>query len=95
MGLMLTVAEIRLALRSFMKIGVMVFLCHDVNDIFLEGTKAARYAKNELLTNGLMGVFVLTWFSSRMYYFPAYVIRSVWNEPLEVRRYGWLLIDYG
>ena len=30
--------------HSFVRVGAMVFLCHDVNDIFLEGAKMARYA---------------------------------------------------
>ena len=29
---------------SFVKVGAMVFLCHDINDIFMEGAKMARYA---------------------------------------------------
>jgi len=32
------------ALRRLTKIGVVVFLLHDVNDIFLESAKMARYA---------------------------------------------------
>ena len=31
---------------SFVKVGAMVFLCHDVNDIFMEGAKMARYAEH-------------------------------------------------
>ena len=33
-------------LRSFVKVGAMVFLCHDINDIFLEACKMARYAEH-------------------------------------------------
>lgn len=32
--------------RSFVKVGAMVFLCHDINDIFLEACKMARYAEH-------------------------------------------------
>ena len=62
----------------------MVFLCHDVNDIFMEGAKMARYAEHKWLPTALFAVFMLSWFASRIYYFPAYVIRSVYHEPIEV-----------
>jgi hypothetical protein len=31
---------------SFVKVGAMVFLCHDINDIFLESAKMARYTEH-------------------------------------------------
>ena len=70
---------------SFVKVGAMVFLCHDVNDIFMEGAKMARYAEHKWLPTALFAVFMLSWFTSRIYYFPAYVIRSVYHEPIEVQ----------
>ena len=72
---------------SFVKVGAMVFLCHDVNDIFMEGAKMARYAEHKWLPTALFAVFMLSWFTSRIYYFPAYVIRSVYHEPIEVQCY--------
>ena len=72
---------------SFVKVGAMVFLCHDVNDIFMEGAKMARYAEHKWLPTALFAVFMLSWFTSRIYYFPAYVIRSVYHEPIEVQSY--------
>ena len=63
----------------------MVFLCHDLNDIFMEGAKMARYADHGWLPTALFVVFMLSWFASRIYYFPVYVIRSVYYEPIEVR----------
>jgi hypothetical protein len=70
---------------SFVKVGAMVFLCHDINDIFMEGAKMARYADHGWLPTALFAVFMLSWFASRIYYFPVYVIRSVYYEPTEVR----------
>ena len=63
----------------------MVFLCHDINDIFMEGAKMARYADHGWLPTALFAMFMLSWFASRIYYFPVYVIRSVYYEPIEVR----------
>lgn len=63
----------------------MVFLCHDINDIFLEAAKMARYAQQKTAPNVLFVAFMLSWFASRIFYFPVYLIRSVYYEPIEVR----------
>lgn len=68
-----------------MKIGIMVFLCHDVNDIFMEVAKLCRYAQREGLATCMFTVFLISWFASRMIYFPLWCIRSAWSEPLTVR----------
>jgi len=66
---------------NFMKIGIMVFLCHDINDVFMETAKMTKYAKRETLANFLFALFVVSWFLSRMFYFPVWIIRSAWTEP--------------
>lgn len=62
----------------------MVFLVHDINDIFMEAAKMARYAGRSTLCTSLFVTFMLTWFASRIYYFPAYIIRSTLTEPITV-----------
>jgi len=62
----------------------MVFLCHDVNDIFLEAAKLARYAKAKTAPTTLFVLFALSWFVSRLYYFPKYIIASVMVDPVEL-----------
>ena len=62
----------------------MVFMLHDVNDIFMEAAKAARYAKMEMASTVLFVTFALSWFVSRIFYFPAVILRSTLTEPLEV-----------
>lgn len=69
---------------SFMKIGTMVFLCHDINDVFMETAKMCKYARREALANLLFALFVVSWFLSRMFYFPLWIIRSAWSEPNSV-----------
>lgn len=63
----------------------MVFLVHDVNDIFMEAAKMARYAGWPRLCTSLFVTFMLTWFGSRIYYFPVYIIRSTLTECISVR----------
>jgi len=69
---------------NFMKIGTMVFLCHDINDIFMELAKLSKYARREGLANVLFASFVISWFATRMFYFPVWIIRSAWYEPIEI-----------
>ena len=69
---------------SFMKVGCAVFLVHDVNDIFMEAAKMARYAGKQTLCTVLFVTFMLSWFASRIYYLPAYIIRSCLTEPITV-----------
>ena len=62
----------------------MVFLVHDINDIFMEAAKMARYCGKPSLCTALFIVFMLSWFASRIYYFPVYIIRSCLTEPITV-----------
>lgn len=62
----------------------MVFLVHDINDIFMEAAKLARYAGHQTLCTVLFVTFMLSWFASRIYYLPVYIIRSTLTEPITV-----------
>lgn len=59
------------------RVGVLIVMLHDVNDIFLELAKLARYTGRDLLPNALFVVFLLSWIASRLMVFPFWVIRSV------------------
>lgn len=64
------------------RVGVMVLVCHEANDIFLEAAKMARYAKHESLTTGIFVSFMLSWFTTRVFMFPYFVIRSTLFESV-------------
>ncbi|KAL4425801.1 hypothetical protein ABPG75_009817 [Micractinium tetrahymenae] len=68
------------------RVGVMVLVCHESNDIFLEAAKMARYAKHETLTTAIFVIFMLSWFTTRVFMFPYFVIRSTLFESLERAR---------
>lgn len=72
------------AVCSILKVGCMVFLVHDINDIFMEAAKMARYAGRSTLCTSLFVTFMITWFASRIYYFPVYIIRSTLTECISV-----------
>ena len=69
---------------NFTRVGVMVMLVHDVSDIFLELAKLARYARVPALGHACFIVFTITWFASRVFYYPAVLIRSTLFESLEL-----------
>lgn len=62
---------------SLTRVGVLIVLLHDMNDIFLELAKLARYTGREALPNTLFVMFLVSWIASRLVAFPFWVIRSV------------------
>ena len=69
-------------LCSFVRVGVAVFLCHDVNDVFLELAKLSRYARRPVAPTALFAAFAASWAVSRLLYFPLVVIASVAVHPV-------------
>lgn len=66
------------------RIGCMVFLLHDVGDVFLQYAKLAKYAKRETTATVGFLIFLCVWFVTRLWYFPAHIIRSSYYEPIEI-----------
>lgn len=56
------------------RVGTLVLVSHDVNDIILEGGKMLKYLKKETVCDVLFALFLLSWLVTRLIYFPvAYV----------------------
>ena len=63
------------------RVGVMVLVCHEANDIFLELAKMARYAQaSEPVTTGCFVAFMVSWFATRIYAYGFIVIKSTLFE---------------
>lgn len=62
------------------RVGVMVLVCHEANDIFMEAAKMSRYAGRETMATTWFVVFFLSWVATRVLAFPLIVIRSTWWE---------------
>lgn len=79
-----TVAIITNDACSLLHIGVLVLACHEMNDIFLEAAKMARYAKApEWMSVSWFIMFALSWFATRIYAFGFIVIRSTLTDTYE------------
>jgi hypothetical protein len=61
----------------------MIMVCHEANDIFLELAKMAKYAGKEAAATATFVIFTLSWFATRIYFFPMRVIRSTLWEARE------------
>lgn len=69
---------------SLLHIGVLVLACHEMNDIFLEAAKMARYSKApEWMSVFWFIMFALSWFVTRIYAFGFIVIRSTLTDTYE------------
>jgi hypothetical protein len=62
------------------RVGVLIMLLHDANDIFMEGAKLAKYGQRETAAVACFGTFAVTWLLTRLLFFPLVVIRSVVME---------------
>jgi TLC domain len=67
---------------SVTKVGAVVFMLHDINDIFLELAKMFRYARTPILPNFWFALFLLSWIVTRLAIFPNWVIRSTLFDTL-------------
>ena len=60
-------------LRHF-KYGIVVGVCHDMTDIFLEGSKIINYLIGEPLSLISFLMFAISFFISRLVIYPTYLI---------------------
>lgn len=54
----------------------MIMVLHDPSDIILEVTKMLNYAEWELPSTIMFVVFMLSWFLTRLVYFPFWIVWS-------------------
>lgn len=71
----------------FFRVGLAILLLHNIADIFLYATKVAYYwnYRNGLLKDILFGVFALSFFGTRLVFFPVHVLYSTWYEVGDIR----------
>lgn len=62
----------------------MIMLLHDPSDIILEVTKMLNYAEWELSSTVMFVVFMLSWFLTRLVYFPFWIVWSTRSVPCTV-----------
>lgn len=66
--------------RSYTRVGCVIMLLHDINDVLMETAKSLNYARFDLAATTIFASFVASWAGLRIYAFPAYIIRSTLLE---------------
>jgi hypothetical protein len=64
----------------FWRVGTVVMLLHDANDVLMEAAKLAKYRNQEDLATGLFASFTVAWLLLRLLCYPLLVIRSTMFE---------------
>ncbi|VDL77901.1 unnamed protein product [Nippostrongylus brasiliensis] len=69
---------------NMVRVGTLVLFVHDAADIFIELAKIIRYAHWELALNVVFIIFLAVWISTRLVYYPFWIIRSIWFDAPEL-----------
>ncbi|KAJ1352162.1 hypothetical protein KIN20_008367 [Parelaphostrongylus tenuis] len=69
---------------NMVRAGTLVLFVHDAADIFIEMAKIVRYADWKGVLNVLFVVFIIVWTTTRLIYYPFWIIRSVWFDAPEL-----------
>jgi hypothetical protein len=80
---------------GFHMIGIFVLVLHDVGEVIVDGSKLCVYIKAPMFIQALSYVALLvSWFYTRLYIFPLYVIHATWFEAPRVMG-GYTNVIYG
>eukprot|EP00730_Choanoeca_flexa_P015592 TRINITY_DN7193_c0_g1_i1.p1 TRINITY_DN7193_c0_g1~~TRINITY_DN7193_c0_g1_i1.p1 ORF type:complete len:403 (+),score=78.67 TRINITY_DN7193_c0_g1_i1:1143-2351(+) len=66
------------------RIGILVLLCHDVSDVFLDYAKCLHYLDFDILSTVTFVNLLVSWCYYRLYLFPFVVIKSAMFESAAV-----------
>lgn len=67
---------------SRIRLGAIVIVVHDFSDISLEACKMAKYLRKTEAANVLFALFGVSFFISRIFYYPYYVIYSIFVHTI-------------
>lgn len=70
--------------HRFWRVGTVIMLLHDANDVLMEAAKLAKYCRKEDLSVGFFASFTVAWLLLRLVCFPLLVIRSTLFEYPQV-----------
>jgi hypothetical protein len=69
---------------NFVRNGILVLMCHDPCDVFMEAAKLFKYAGVQAGADFLFVVFMFSWGFLRLYVLPFHVVASWLNIPTPV-----------
>ncbi|EDQ89724.1 uncharacterized protein MONBRDRAFT_20758 [Monosiga brevicollis MX1] len=68
---------------GYQRVGMLVLLCHDVSDIFLDYAKCFHYLDLDMLSTLTFVNMLISWVLYRLYYYPTIAINSAMFESIE------------
>eukprot|EP00730_Choanoeca_flexa_P015593 TRINITY_DN7193_c0_g1_i2.p2 TRINITY_DN7193_c0_g1~~TRINITY_DN7193_c0_g1_i2.p2 ORF type:complete len:336 (+),score=38.46 TRINITY_DN7193_c0_g1_i2:42-1049(+) len=74
-------------LAGYHRIGILVLLCHDVSDVFLDYAKCLHYLDYDILSTVTFVNLLATWAYYRLYVYPSKVIYSTAVETIQLLGY--------
>jgi len=72
---------------NMVRAGSLVLVLHDISDAFLEAAKICKYANYQKACNIIFGTFVVIWVITRLYLYPAYILKTTMIESIQI--VGW------
>jgi len=72
--------------HSVFRIGGVLLVLHDINDIFLEAAKMGNYLKVDTIANILFGSTIVSWGISRIYLYSVKVLYPSWYEVIDIAK---------
>lgn len=66
------------------RIGSLVIILHDSNDVWMSASKSINYLKKQRLAEIVFVIFALIWFISKLYIYPFWI---VWSTTFESAQY--------
>jgi len=72
---------------NYTRVGCVIMLLHDINDVLMETAKSLNYVKMEAAATSVFAAFVVSWAALRICAFPACIIRSTLVEVTQVLGY--------
>jgi len=65
---------------NYERIGLLVLVLHDISDVFLELGKLFSYLDIDFVATLCFVGLIISWFASRLYFYPTKVLTSVYYE---------------
>lgn len=77
---------------NMVRVGHIILILHDSVDIFIDLAKVLRYDNRKMALNVCFVTILLIWTTTRVIYYPFWVLRSIWfDAPALIQSdYSWL-----
>jgi len=72
---------------NMVRIGMLILVCHDAVDYWMEGAKLAKYMRYQTLCDVLFIIFTITWFVTRLVIYPVKLMWTCLVESVNITQF--------